>query len=118
MTEKPRDDADALLDGIDKTLSDFKTKAYQAKKAYDQSDVGRAHRELTALGYTRMSLDDLIRLRDHGVTPKEVRELKKIGNDRLTIDELVSLRDGVRSFSERLRSVHDRVIRAIIHWTK
>jgi hypothetical protein len=50
MTEKPRDDADALLDGIDKTLSDFKTKAYQAKKAYEQSDVGRAQRELTALG--------------------------------------------------------------------
>jgi hypothetical protein len=50
MTEKPRDDANALLDGIDKTLSDFKSKAYQAKKAYDQSDVGRAHRELTALG--------------------------------------------------------------------
>ncbi len=65
-----------------------------------------------------MSLDDLIRLRDHGVTPKEVRELKKIGNDRLTIDELVSLRDSVRSFSDHLRSVHDRVIRAIIHWTK
>jgi hypothetical protein len=50
MTEKPRDDADALLDGIDKTLSDFKTKAYQAKKSYDQSDVGRTQRELTALG--------------------------------------------------------------------
>ena len=50
MTEKPRNDADALLDGIDKTLSDFKTRAYEAKKAYDQSDVGRAHRELTALG--------------------------------------------------------------------
>ena len=50
MTEKPRNDAEALLDGIDKTLSDVKTKAYQAKKAYDQSDVGRAHRELTALG--------------------------------------------------------------------
>src|SRR3979411_1058926 len=50
MTEKPRDDANALLDGIDKTLSDFKTKAYEAKKAYDPSDVGRAQRELTALG--------------------------------------------------------------------
>jgi len=50
MTDKPRNDADALLDGIDKTLADFKTTAYQAKKAYDQSDVGRAHRELTALG--------------------------------------------------------------------
>jgi hypothetical protein len=65
-----------------------------------------------------VSLDDLIRLRDHGVTPKEVRELKKIGNDRLTIDELISLRDGVRSFNDRLRSVRHRVIRAIIQWTK
>ena len=50
MTEKPHNDADALLDGIDKTLSDFKTKAYEAKKSYDQSDLGRAHRELSALG--------------------------------------------------------------------
>ena len=50
MTEKPHDDTDALLQGIDKTLSDFKTKAYEAKKAYDQSDVGRAQRELSALG--------------------------------------------------------------------
>jgi hypothetical protein len=50
MTEKPRDEAGALLDGIDKTLSDFKTKAYATKKAYDQSDMGRAQRELTALG--------------------------------------------------------------------
>ncbi len=50
MTEKPRDDANALLDGIDKTLSDFKTRTYEAKKAYDQSDLGRTQRELTALG--------------------------------------------------------------------
>jgi hypothetical protein len=50
MTEKPHNDADALLDGIDKTLSDFKTKAYEAKKSYDQSELGRAHRELSALG--------------------------------------------------------------------
>ena len=50
MTEKPHDDADALLDGIDKTLSSFKAKAYEAKKSYDQSDLGRAHRELSALG--------------------------------------------------------------------
>ncbi|WP_157863335.1 hypothetical protein [Bradyrhizobium tropiciagri] len=40
MTEKPHDDANALLDGIDKTLSDFKTKAYEAKKSYDQSELG------------------------------------------------------------------------------
>ena len=50
MTEKPRNDAGALLDGIDKTLSDFKTRAYEAKKTYDQSDIGRTQRELSALG--------------------------------------------------------------------
>ena len=44
MTEKPHDDANALLDGIDKTLSDFKTKAYEAKKTYDQSELGRDQR--------------------------------------------------------------------------
>ena len=50
MTEKPHDDANALLDGIDKTLSDFKTKVYETRKSYDQSDLGRTHRELSALG--------------------------------------------------------------------
>lgn len=50
MSEKPRDEAEALLDGIDKTLSDFKTKAFEAKKAYDQSNIGRAQREWSALG--------------------------------------------------------------------
>ena len=45
MTEKPHNDADALLHGIDKTLSDLKATAYEAKKSYDQSDLGRAHRE-------------------------------------------------------------------------
>jgi beta-lactamase regulating signal transducer with metallopeptidase domain len=97
---------------------DYRFTLAELTKARDHGVSVEYIRELTALGYTRMSLDDLIRLRDHGVTPKEVRELKKIGNDRLTIDELVSLRDSVRSFSNHLRSVHNRVIRAIIHWTK
>lgn len=50
MTKRPHDEADALLHGIDKTLSDFKASAYQAKRSYDQSELGRTHRELTALG--------------------------------------------------------------------
>jgi beta-lactamase regulating signal transducer with metallopeptidase domain len=97
---------------------DYRFTLTELTKARDHGVSAEYIRELTALGYTRISLDELIRLRDHGVTPKEVRELKKIGNDHLTIDELVSLRDGVRSFSDRLRRVHDHVIRAIIHWTK
>ncbi len=52
----------ALLDGIDKTLSDFKTRAYEAKKAYDQSELGRAHRELTAARPVLGAIRPLLRL--------------------------------------------------------
>jgi hypothetical protein len=48
MSEKPPDSA--FLDSIDKTLGAAKDKAFQAKKSYDQSDIGKAQRDLTALG--------------------------------------------------------------------
>src|SRR5262249_8474445 len=39
--------------------------------------------EMTALGYTNLSVDDLIALKNNGVTPQLVRELKAQGYDKL-----------------------------------
>jgi len=64
-------------------------------------------RDLSALGYPRVSLDTLIRLRDHGVSPEYVRELKDLGYAQLAIDDLTGLRDsGVTP--DRVRSANAR----------
>jgi beta-lactamase regulating signal transducer with metallopeptidase domain len=47
--------------------------------------------ELTALGYTNLSVDDFIALKNQGVTPQLVRELKAQGYDKLTVKQLLSL---------------------------
>jgi bla regulator protein blaR1 len=47
--------------------------------------------EMIALGYTNLSVDDLIDLKNHGVTPQLVRELKAQGYDKLTVEQLLRL---------------------------
>jgi len=47
--------------------------------------------EMTALGYTNLSVDDFIALKNHGVTPQLVRELKAQGYDKLTVKQLLRL---------------------------
>jgi beta-lactamase regulating signal transducer with metallopeptidase domain len=47
--------------------------------------------EMTALGYANLSVDDLIELKNHGVTPQLVRELKAQGYDKLTVKQLLRL---------------------------
>ncbi len=47
--------------------------------------------EMTALGYTNLSVDDLIALKNQGVTPQLVRELKAQGYDKLTVNQLLRL---------------------------
>jgi beta-lactamase regulating signal transducer with metallopeptidase domain len=46
---------------------------------------------MTALGYTNLSVDDLIALKSNGVTPQLVRELKAQGYDKLTVKQLLRL---------------------------
>jgi hypothetical protein len=53
--------------------------------------------ELAALGYKTPSLEDLVRLRDHGVTPDFIRSVQQAGYRNLSPDDLVRLADhGVR----------------------
>lgn len=49
-------------------------------------------RELNALGFRELDLDQLISVRIHGATPQYIRELKDLGIEGLNIDDLVSLR--------------------------
>ena len=54
----------------------------------------RYAKELKALGYDSLTLDDLVLLRDHGVTPDRVRSANARAGTRLPIDTLRSLADG------------------------
>ena len=56
-------------------------------------DVSREFvRQLDALGYARLELDDLLSLRIHGADPAFIREVKDLGYDHLPVDDLVSFR--------------------------
>ena len=44
-------------------------------------------------GYKELPIESLIRLRDHGVTPDYVVEARKRGHNNLSVDEIIRLRD-------------------------
>ena len=48
--------------------------------------------EMAALGYANLTVDEIISLKNHGVTPQFVRELKAAGYDKLSVRELIRLR--------------------------
>ena len=64
-------------------------------------------REMTALGLTGQSIDNLIRLRDHGVTAEYAKDVKALGYDKVTPDDLVTLRDHGLT-ADRIRSANSR----------
>lgn len=51
-------------------------------------------KQLKTLGYDQLSIDDLITLRDHGVTPDKVRSANAKAGTKLPPDMLRSLADG------------------------
>jgi hypothetical protein len=63
---------------------------------------------LQALGYNKLSLDQLTQLVIHGVTPAFVKEMAELGYKNLACDQLVQLRihgvdaDYVRELNEAL----------------
>ena len=50
-------------------------------------------KDLRALGYSDLTLDELRMARDHGVTPDYVKALASLGYSKLTLDELRMARD-------------------------
>jgi hypothetical protein len=69
--------------------------AVDEEKLYSMAvlDVSRDFvRQLDALGYARLELDDLLSLRIHGADPAFIREVKGLGYDHLPVEDLVSFR--------------------------
>jgi hypothetical protein len=60
--------------------------------------------DLASLGLKRLTADDLVRARDHGVSPAWVRVINSRNRSTLSIDELLGLRDqGVETLQELRR---------------
>jgi hypothetical protein len=63
---------------------------------------------MQALGYNKLSIDKLVEMVIHGVTPAFVKEMTELGYKNLSIDQLVQLRihgvdaDYVREMNEAL----------------
>ena len=47
--------------------------------------------ELKSLGYERLTVDDLVTLRDHGLTPERIRAANTRAGTRLPVDLLKNL---------------------------
>jgi len=87
FTFAPRPEFVAAMLGLGYALDD--------EKVYSMAvlDVSREFvRQLDALGYSRLGLDDLLSLRIHGADPAFIREVKDLGYDHLPVDDLVSFR--------------------------
>lgn len=56
-----------------------------------QSQDGNYIEELSALGYTGLTVDQLIDLKNHGVTPAFIREMQAAGYTGLKVEELIRL---------------------------
>jgi len=57
------------------------------------SDVGTAFvNELQAAGYSKLSIDQLVQMVIHGVTPAFIKEMSELGYKNLSIAQLVQLR--------------------------
>ena len=67
---------------------------------------------LRARGYDKLTLDDLVRLRDHGVSTEDLDKLSALGIAHPSIEELAAMRD--RGFPEDtgqqlLRAIHSNL---------
>ena len=48
--------------------------------------------DLAAAGYTGLSVDELVELKTHGVTPEYIRDMNALFNRKLSVDTLVGMR--------------------------
>ena len=83
----------ARLQNADKR-DDKQSKGDESSSAQDKSKPAKADYigELRRLGYTNLSVDDLIELKSHGVSPEFVEGLKEQGLANLSVEQLVKLR--------------------------
>ena len=48
---------------------------------------------MKSAGYDKLPTEDLVRARDHGVTPEYIADMKELGLKELTLEQIVRLRD-------------------------
>ena len=78
--------------------------------------------ELASLGYTNLTIDQLVELGNHGVDGRFIRELRALGFQKLSLEMLIRLSDhGVRpKYIKSMSALYDKLsleelIRAIDH---
>ncbi|MEW6206981.1 MAG: M56 family metallopeptidase [Acidobacteriota bacterium] len=82
--DQPDEKSEAIEESADLTS--------QPDDAESSSQTSSYIEEMAALGYTNMTVDELIALKNHDVTPQFIRELKAAGYDKLSVRELIRLR--------------------------
>jgi hypothetical protein len=61
-------------------------------------------KELASLGYTKLTIDELVKMRIHGVTPEFIRDVQKAGMKDMSAQDLVDLSiHGGRRWLSRMR---------------
>jgi DNA-binding winged helix-turn-helix (wHTH) protein len=103
VEETCREYPQAPVSGNQEAERNAGTSASQEKNAVAKVDYVA---ELRRLGYTNLSVDELIKLRNHGVTPEFIEGLKTHGYGSLSIEQLLKLRNhGVTAeFIQRMKS--------------
>ncbi|HEY0547271.1 MAG TPA: M56 family metallopeptidase [Pyrinomonadaceae bacterium] len=68
--------------------------AYKTQDNNDEDKPSESYIDaLTAVGYTNLSVDDLVEMKQHGVTPEYVRNLKALGYPLPSVETVVRLVD-------------------------
>ena len=109
FTFAPRPEFVAAMRGLGYVLDD--------EKLYSMAilDVSREFvRQLDALGYARLELDDLLSLRIHGADPTFIREVKELGYDHLPVEDLATLPAMLFAGPRELQHAHRLSDRRII----
>ena len=63
-------------------------------------------RQTRELGFKELSIDDMVKMRIHRVTPEYIREIRDLGYKDVTVDQLVKLRIH-RVTAEYIRAIRD-----------
>jgi hypothetical protein len=71
------------------------------------------------VGYKGLPLDDLIRMRDHGVDPSYIRRVQQKGLGHLSVDQLIERRDrgmddpdaAARAVASQVQSLWQSIVR-------
>lgn len=83
-------------DGEDQQPVSDETEAITTPDEQSQSQESSGSQDflgdMQSLGYTNLSVDDLISLKTHGVTPSFVRDMRNLIGEKLDLDDIISMK--------------------------